>query len=65
MQAEQAPEIPFEDIEEMVDEALALSPPGEFKIPVSCLCTEVTGAQEVKEIFCRRASQPDGWMLWK
>ena len=34
-EAEQAPEIPFEDVEEMVDEALALPPAGEFKIPVS------------------------------
>ena len=33
--AEQASELSFEDIEEMVDEALALPPAVEFKIPVS------------------------------
>ena len=32
---EHAPDIPFEDVEKMVDEALALPPAVEFKIPVS------------------------------
>ena len=33
-QVDQAPEIPFEEVESMVDEALALPPPREFHIQV-------------------------------
>ena len=49
--AEQAPEIPFEDVEKMVDEALALPPAREYNIPVSAFRTAASGAEEVTEIF--------------
>ena len=49
--AEQAPEIPFEDVEKMVDEALALPPAREYNIPVSPFRTAVSGAEAVTEIF--------------
>ena len=48
---EQAPEIPFEDVEKMVDEALALTPAREYNIPVSPFCTAVEGVQHVTDIF--------------
>ena len=48
---EQAPEIPFEDVEKMVDEALALTPAREYNIPVSPFCTAVVGAQHIIDIF--------------
>ena len=44
---EQAPEVPFEDVEKMVDETLALTPAREYNIPVSPFCTAVGGTQEV------------------
>ena len=50
-QAEQAPAGPFEDVEQMVDEALALPPAGEFKIPVSSFFPTFVGTQEVTENY--------------
>ena len=50
-QAEQAPAGPFEDVEQMVDEALALPPAGEFKIPVSPFFTTFEGTQEITENY--------------
>ena len=50
-EAERAPEIPFEDVEQMVDEALALPPAGEFKIPVSPFFTTFEGTQEITENY--------------
>ena len=47
---EQAPEIPFEDVEKMVDMVLARPPAREFNFPVSPFCTPVGGTQEVTEI---------------
>ena len=45
-QAEQAPAGPFEDVEQMVDEALALPPAGEFKIPVSPFSQHLKGPKK-------------------
>ena len=50
-EAERAPAGPFEDVEEMVDEALALPPTGEFKIPVSPFFTTFEGTQEITENY--------------
>ena len=51
VQAEQAPAGPFEDVEQMVDEALALPPAGEFKIPVSPFFTTFVKTQEITENY--------------
>ena len=61
---EQAPEIPFEDVEKMVDMVLARPPAREFNFPVSLFCTAAVGGRSNRNL-CRRVSQPDGWMLWK
>ena len=63
-EAERAPEIPFEDVEQMVDEALALPPAGEFKIPVSSFFQNICKDPRSNRKLRRRVSHPDGWMLW-
>ena len=48
---EQAAEIPFEDVEKMVDEALALPPAGEFNNPVSPFFKAFAGTKEVTDKY--------------
>ena len=48
---EQAEDIPFEDVEKMVDMVLARPPAREFNFPVSPFLHAIGGTQEVTEIY--------------
>ena len=62
---EQAEDIPFEDVEKMVDMVLARPPAREFNFPVSSFLRSSWRKPRSNRNLCRRVSQPDGWMLWK
>ena len=62
---EQVEEIPFEDVEKMVDMVLARPPAREFNFPVSSFLPSSWRKPRSNRNLRRRVSGPDGWMLWK